>query len=173
MDIPKKIKIYQILLIAFFLIPLNFYSDNDIFFGVGIGSDGISAARLSKNYDLGSFFETSLNNSSELGLNFWDGDTNNSDSESSNTSLTLSHIISYEFESNFFLNTGVGLALLTDNKIGDRNLGSSLQFESRFGFGYRTNNTNSSVNIFHYSNAGTANDNSGVNILMLNLSHLF
>ena len=73
----------------------------------------------------------------------------------------------------FFLNTGVGLALLTDNKIGDRNLGSSLQFESRFGFGYRTNNTNSSVNIFHYSNAGTANDNSGVNILMLNLSHLF
>ena len=90
-----------------------------------------------------------------------------------NTSLTLSHIISYEFESNFFLNTGVGLALLTDNKIGDRNLGSSLQFESRFGFGYRTDNTNSSVNIFHYSNAGTANDNSGVNILMLNLSHLF
>ena len=66
-----------------------------------------------------------------------------------------------------------GQTLLSDNKIGERNLGTSLQFESRFEFGYKTTNTSSSLNIFHYSNAGTASDNSGVNILMINLSHLF
>ena len=67
----------------------------------------------------------------------------------------------------------MGIALLSDDQIGERNLGTSLQFESRFEFGYKTTNTSSSLNIFHYSNAGAANDNSGVNILMINLSHLF
>ena len=96
-----------------------------------------------------------------------------SNSKSSNLSITYSGILSKTFKNNFFLSSGMGIALLSDDKIGERNLGTSLQFESRFEFGYKPTNTSSSLNIFHYSNAGAANDNSGVNILMINLSLLF
>ena len=130
-------------------------------------------ARFAKKYDSGKLLDTSINKSTEIGINFWDGDTVNSNSKSSNLSITYSGILSKSFSNNFFLSSGMGIALLSDDKIGERNLGTSLQFESRFEFGYKTINTSSSLNIFHYSNAGAANDNSGVNILMINLSHLF
>ena len=174
MDISKiKINFTSYLFIIIIFIPITSYSNDDLFFGVGVGSDGISAARFAKKYDSGKLRDTSINKSTEIGINFWDGDTVNSNSKSSNLSVTYSGILSKSFSNNFFLSSGMGIALLSDDKIGERNLGTSLQFESRFEFGYKTINTSSSLNIFHYSNAGAANDNSGVNILMINLSHLF
>ena len=174
MDISKiKINFTSYLFIIIIFIPITSYSNDDLFFGVGVGSDGISAARFAKKYDSGKLLDTSINKSTEIGINFWDGDTVNSNSKSSNLSITYSGILSKSFNNNFFLSSGMGIALLSDDKIGERNLGTSLQFESRFEFGYKTINTSSSLNIFHYSNAGAANDNSGVNILMINLSHLF
>ena len=174
MDISKiKINFNSYLFIIIILIPITSYSNDDLFFGVGVGSDGISAARFAKKYDSGKLLDTSINKFTEIGVNFWDGNTVNDDSKSSNLSITYSGILSKSFQNNFFLSSGMGIALLSDNKIGERNLGTSLQFESRFEFGYKTANTSSSLNIFHYSNAGTASDNSGVNILMINLSHLF
>ena len=174
MDISKiKINLTRYLFIIIIFIPITSYSNDDLFFGVGVGSDGISAARFAKKYDSGKLLDTSINKSTEIGINFWDGDTVNSNSKSSNLSITYSGILSKSFSNNFFLSSGMGIALLSDDKIGERNLGTSLQFESRFEFGYKTINTSSSLNIFHYSNAGAANDNSGVNILMINLSHLF
>ncbi len=174
MDLSEiKIKFISYLFLTVIFIPITSLSSDDIFFGVGVGPDGISAARFAKKYDKGKLFDTSINKFSEIGVNFWDGDTGNSNSESSNLSISYSGILSKSFSNNFFLSSGMGIAILSDDKIGNRNLGTSLQFESRFGFGYKTTNTASSLNIFHYSNAGTANDNSGVNILMINLSHLF
>ncbi len=174
MDISKiKINFISCLLLITIFIPVSAFSDDDLFFGIGVGEDGISAARLSKEYDKGTLFDTTINKSAEIGVNYWDGDKENSTSKSTSFSITYSGILSKTFDNNFFLSSGMGLALLSDDKIGDRNLGTSLQFESRLGFGYKTVNTSSSLNIFHYSNAGTASDNSGVNILMINLSHLF
>ena len=174
MDISKiKIDFSSYLVIIIIFIPVTSFSNDDLFFGVGVGSDGISAARFAKKYDSGKLLDTSINKSTEIGINFWDGDTVNNNSKSSNLSITYSGILSKSFNNNFFLSSGMGIALLSDDKIGERNLGTSLQFESRFEFGYKTTNTSSSLNIFHYSNAGAANDNSGVNILMINLSHLF
>ena len=168
-----KLSFISLLMLFFISVPSTSFSADDLFFGVGVGSDGISAARFAKKYDQGKFFDTSINKSAEIGINFWDGDKVNSSSKSSNLSVTYSAILSKSFSNNFYLNSGMGIALLSDDKIGERNLGTSLQFESRFGFGYKTTSTSSSLNIFHYSNAGTANDNSGVNILMINLSHFF
>ena len=174
MDISKiKINFISYLFIIIIFIPITSYSNDDLFFGVGVGSDGISAARFAKKYDSGKLFDTSINKFTEIGVNFWDGNTVNGESKSSNLSITYSGILSKSFQNNFFLSSGMGIALLSDDKIGERNLGTSLQFESRFEFGYKTTNTSSSLNIFHYSNAGAANDNSGVNVLMINLSHLF
>ena len=174
MDISEiKINITRYLLIIIIFIPITSFSNDDLFFGVGVGSDGISAARFAKKNDSGELLDTSINKSTEIGINFWDGDTVNSNSKSSNLSITYSGILSKSFSNNFFLGSGMGIAILSDDKIGERNLGTSLQFESRFEFGYKTTNTSSSLNIFHYSNAGAANDNSGVNILMINLSYLF
>ena len=174
MDISKiKIKFIGYLILTVIFIPITSLSSDDVFFGVGVGPDGISAARFAKKYDKGELFDTSINKFTEIGINFWDGDAVNSNSKSTNLSISYSGILSKSFSNNFFLSSGIGMALLSDNRIGDRNLGTSLQFESRFGLGYKTTNTASSLNIFHYSNAGTANNNSGVNILMINLSHLF
>ena len=174
MDLSEiKIKFISYLFLTIIFIPISSLSSDDVFFGVGVGPDGIGAARFAQKFDQGKLFDTSINKFAEIGINFWDGDTVNSNSKSSNISITYSGILSKSFSNNFFLNSGMGIALLSDDKIGERNLGTSLQFESRFGFGYKTTNTASSLNIFHYSNAGTANDNSGVNMLMINLSHLF
>ena len=174
MDISKiKINFIGYLFLNLIFISTSAFSNDDLFFGIGVGSDGISAVRFAKKYDKGNFFDTSINKSTEIGINFWDGDTVNNNSKSSNLSISYSGILTRSFNNNLFLSSGVGIAFLSDDKIGERNLGTSMQFESRFEFGYKTTNTSSSLNIFHYSNAGTANDNSGVNILMINLSHLF
>ena len=42
-------KLYSYLFIIIIFIPITSYSNDEIFFGVGVGSDGISAARFIKN----------------------------------------------------------------------------------------------------------------------------
>ena len=129
MDISKiKINFIGYLFLTLIFIPTASSSNDNLFFGIGVGSDGISAARFAKKYDQGKFFDTSPNKSTEIGINFWDGDINN-DSKSSNLSISYSGILSQSFNNNLFLSSGIGIALPSDDKIGERNLGTSLQFE--------------------------------------------
>ena len=173
MDISKKIKFLSICVFLVFPLIPNSYAGDDIFIGLGVGNDGINAIRLSKEIDNGKFYVTDLARVSEIGMNFWNKNKSSSSSESSNISVTYSNILIKKFDNNFQISSGLGIAILSDNKIGERNLGTSLQFESRFGVGYETSNTSSTLNLFHYSNAGTATSNSGINVLMFNVSHLF
>ena len=95
MDISEiKINITSYLFIIIIFIPITSFSNDDLFFGVGVGSDGIGAARFAKKYDSGKLLDTSINKSTEIGINFWDGDTVNSNSKSSNLSITYSGILS-------------------------------------------------------------------------------
>jgi len=169
MGIQKKI---NCLLICIILSPINLFADDGLFIGVGVGSDGINALRISKEQSKGKIFDTNIQRYAEYGLNFWNGD-NNTNSRSSNISLTYSHVLKKDIFENLNINSGIGFAVLSDDKIGRRNLGATLQFESRFGFEYSSSSTKSAVHLFHYSNAGTAASNSGLNICMINFSHLF
>ena len=85
MDLSEiKIKFISYLFLTIIFIPISSLSSDDVFFGVGVGPDGIGAARLAKKYDQGKLFDTSINKFAEIGINFWDGDTVNRDSKSSN-----------------------------------------------------------------------------------------
>ena len=170
MGIQRKIRY---LIVSIVLLPLNISADDNLFIGLGVGSDGINALRISQQQDKGTIFNTSMRRYAEYGFNFWEGKDKNINSNSSNISISYSTILKKDIFYNFNINTGLGVAFLSDNKIGDRNLGATIQFESRLGFEYGSSNTKSVINLFHYSNAGTSSSNSGLNVLMINFSHLF
>jgi len=60
-----------------------------------------------------------------------------------------------------FIDVGVGPAYVSETTYGNRDLGQHLQFENRIGLGVEHGNKALSVNAFHYSNAGLADENAG------------
>ena len=62
-----------------------------------------------------------------------------------------------------FIEAGIGLAVFSRNKVEDRNLGSSVNFEDRLGFGIRINQRHTiGAQALHYSNAGISSNNAGI-----------
>lgn len=72
-----------------------------------------------------------------------------------------------------YLEAGTGVALLSDDTIDEIDLSSNFQFESRFGAGVKADNFDAYVRIMHYSNAGIAKPNDGINIFLLGLEYSF
>ncbi|RON91054.1 acyloxyacyl hydrolase [Pseudomonas chlororaphis] len=92
---------------------------------------------------------------------FWDGDE-----KSSNHSLSFSPVLVYEFAGQNikpYIEAGIGVAVFANTEVEDNKLGSAFQFEDRFGFGLRFNGGHEvGLRATHYSNAGIATPNDGV-----------
>jgi lipid A 3-O-deacylase len=92
---------------------------------------------------------------------YWEGDET-----AANNSLSISPVLVYEFSSPSikpYIELGVGVALFSDTKIENNNLGSAFQFEDRFGVGVRfAGGHEVGVRATHYSNAGITRNNDGV-----------
>ena len=92
---------------------------------------------------------------------FWDGDET-----SSNHSLSFSPVFVYEFSGENikpYLEAGIGVAAFVHTEVEDNQLGSSFQFEDRFGFGLRfTGGHEVGFRAIHYSNGGISHPNDGV-----------
>ncbi|VVN73130.1 acyloxyacyl hydrolase [Pseudomonas fluorescens] len=92
---------------------------------------------------------------------YWDGDQT-----SSNHSLSFSPVFVYEFAGETvkpYIELGVGVAVFASTELESNNLGSAFQFEDRFGVGLRfAGGHEIGVRATHYSNAGIASPNDGI-----------
>ena len=96
----------------------------------------------------------------DAGYTFWKGDK-----ESDNHSISVSPVLVYEFNGDVFkpyLEAGIGVSLFENTRIESRRLGSSFQFEDRFGVGVRFYNHAIGLRAIHYSNAGLKKPNNGI-----------
>lgn len=93
------------------------------------------------------------------------------------SSLSFSPVLTYNFYTNSsiepFVELGVGVAAFSKTKVGDRNLGSALHFEDRFGVGARYGDHTVGVRAIHYSNAGIKKPNQGIESYSLYYSYKF
>lgn len=98
----------------------------------------------------------------ELGLTQWSA----GDHTSSRQSLSFAPVFVYEFGSGNvvpFIEAGVGVSGFTGTKVGNRDLGSSFNFEDRLGLGLKIAQQHRvGVRIIHYSNAGISEPNEGI-----------
>jgi len=79
--------------------------------------------------------------------------------------VSVSPVFVYQFGGRWksFLEIGMGAAYFTDDRVGDKKLGSRLHFEDRFGAGIRFSDRDSlRVRVIHYSNAGLEDPNQGI-----------
>ena len=135
--------------------------------GYGVGKEDIDIYRfgLKKNF-ASRWFENGtgyLSGFFELSYNRWEhgGDEVNG--------LALSPVFAYYFgtDADFvrpYIAGGIGVALLDDYNIHNRNLGTHFQFEDRIGVGARIGIFDMNVSYFHYSNAGLKSNNDGIDI---------
>lgn len=75
-----------------------------------------------------------------------------------------------------YFDFGLGAARFNKKEIGGRNLGSHFQFEDRLGFGCRFGEFQQfelGYRFLHYSNAGLAMHNDGINLQMIVFSYWF
>ncbi len=113
-----------------------------------------------------SWFETEAGRLSgywTVGYTYWD-----SKDKVNTHSLSASPVLTWEFAARGadiqpFIEAGIGLAAFSRNKIEDRELGSSVNFEDRFGFGIRFYQRHTiGAQALHYSNAGMNAHNAGI-----------
>lgn len=110
-----------------------------------------------------SWFESDVGRLSgywDAGYTYWDGDET-----SSNHSLSFTPVFVYEFGGGKvkpYIEAGIGVAAFAHTELEDNDLGSSLQFEDRIGFGLRFASQELGLRALHYSNAGLKEPNDGV-----------
>jgi lipid A 3-O-deacylase len=72
-----------------------------------------------------------------------------------------------------FIEAGVGLAILSDDVIGGRQMGSSWQFEDRIGFGIKSDKLGFHYRYMHYSNGDLSKPNQGIDAHVLGMTYRF
>lgn len=98
----------------------------------------------------------------DAGYTYWEG----GDEGAGKHSLSFAPVFVYEFAGDSikpFIEAGIGVAAFSGTRVGDQNLGSSLNFEDRIGAGLKFANGQSvGVRAIHYSNAGLKQPNDGI-----------
>jgi lipid A 3-O-deacylase len=72
-----------------------------------------------------------------------------------------------------YLEAGIGASLISETKIGDRNMTTAFQFEDRIGIGMRTKDIDLSLRYMHYSNGSIALPNAGIDIFIFTVGYRF
>ena len=136
----------------------------DLSVAIGQTGDSTMTYRLSTQLDFQqSWFASDVGRLSgywDAAYTFWDGDET-----ASNHSLSVSPVLVYEFAGERFkpyIEAGIGIAAFSSTELEDNDLGSSVQFEDRLGFGVRFAGQEVGVRALHYSNAGLKKPNDGV-----------
>lgn len=85
--------------------------------------------------------------------------------------LGLTPMFQWWLGERLYLEAGIGAAVFSSNRVGDRRLGSALLFADHLGVGYQLNDAvRISLRASHFSNAGLASPNHGVNVFELGLT---
>lgn len=98
----------------------------------------------------------------DTGLTYWE----KGDKAPDRWSVSFAPVFVYEFQGTSitpYIEAGIGLAAFSGTTVGDRNLGSSVHFEDRMGFGIKFRETTKiGFRAIHYSNAGLKQPNAGI-----------
>lgn len=137
----------------------------DLTAAVGRTGESTMTYRLGAQKDFNrSWFETGVGRLTgywDAGYTYWEGDET-----SSNHSISLAPVFVYEFNTGSvkpYLEAGIGIAAFENTEIENNDLGSSFQFEDRFGAGLRfAGGQEIGVRAIHYSNAGIKDPNDGI-----------
>lgn len=163
-------KKFLLLIVGLILISNTANAGSDGFgfsLGYGVGKKDIDIYRFGVKKDYPSrWFESETGYFSgffELSYNRWEhgGDEVNG--------IAFSPVFAYYFGKDGdlfrpYIAGGIGVALIDDYRIRDRNLSSNFQFEDRIGVGARIGFFDMNVSYFHYSNAGIKSPNDGIDI---------
>lgn len=137
----------------------------DLTAAVGRTGESTMTYRLGAQFDFNrSWFQTSVGRLTgywDAGYTYWEGDE-----ASTNHSISLAPVFVYEFTGGSvtpYLEAGIGIAAFENTEVENNDLGSSFQFEDRFGAGLRfAGGHEVGLRAIHYSNAGIKNPNDGI-----------
>lgn len=133
----------------------------------GVTTRGETTANISLAFDWDKrWFESEtghLGGYWSMAYTWWEAGRYGSDEHS----LSASPVFVYRFNAEDwqpFVEFGIGAAYFSNDRVGDRNLGSRAHFEDRFGVGVQMNERDAlRLRIIHYSNAGFEEPNQGIN----------
>lgn len=98
----------------------------------------------------------------DLGFTYWEA----GEHTGARQSISFAPVFVYEFGSGNvvpYLEAGVGIAGFSATHVGNRDLGSSFNFEDRLGVGLKIAQVHRvGVRVIHYSNAGLSEPNEGI-----------
>lgn len=132
----------------------------------GVTSERGSSASLGLGQDWNRrWFESSTGHLSgywHAGYTWWEGGK----AGDSAHSISFSPVLVYSFHTERwqpFIEVGIGAAVFSRSRVGDRKLGTAAHFEDRFGAGvYLSEHNLMMLRVIHYSNAGLASRNQGI-----------
>ncbi|MDH5858435.1 acyloxyacyl hydrolase [Lampropedia aestuarii] len=109
----------------------------------------------------------------DIGLTRWQA----GDLGQTSYSLSLSPVFVYQFKRSGslqpFFEAGIGAAAFSKTRVGDKQLGGSLNFEDRLGVGFDYGKHRFGFRVLDYSNAGISKPNEGVESYSLYYSYRF
>lgn len=124
----------------------------------------------------GKYFDTSVGYLSgywDVAYTYWEKGKYGKDV----SSISLSPVLTYNFYTGSgmepFIELGVGIAAFSKTKVGDQNLGSSVNFEDRIGIGATIGAHTFGARAIHYSNAGLKRPNEGIESYALYYAYEF
>ncbi len=147
-----------------------------LFLSAGSGQNEIDVFRLAWRYQPGDVLfclvEHCFHGYYETSLGHWGGERNDIGV------LSFSPVLTYRFHRlgkrhHPYIELGVGVALLSRNRIDRRDLSSALVFEDRIGFGIRSRHMDLGFRLMHYSNAGLKEPNDGLSMALVTLGYWF
>lgn len=133
----------------------------------GESKDGITIYRFAMYRDFSGWLQERgipLSGHFESSMNYWRGFT------SEIYGIAVSPVFVYSFCEDCsvkpYVDAGVGLSLISNTTIDNRNMASLFHFEDRFGIGIEVNNIDIHFRYMHYSNAGMVQPNDGIDIFI-------
>jgi len=120
------------------------------------------------------FSATRLDLVAEVGAAYWWSDHANPGFAKNLWQAQATPMLRWWLGGRFFVEAGIGAALLSEDKIRDRRLGTKWQFSDQIGMGYQfTPTSRLSLRYSHYSNAGANKHNQGLDALQLHWTQRF
>jgi len=167
-------------LVAVFVVSFSSLhaSDNDYGISVNGGrSNHIDIYRIGIqkpfNASVYDFESVTLHGFHEVGLNYWVGERNNVHAISYSPIFKLLFNSFQANEYQPYIDFGIGVALVSDTKIDNRNLSSSFLFEDRISVGISKDAWDFYIRYMHYSNAGIQSPNEGIDIVLAGINYNF
>lgn len=133
----------------------------------GVTSQGDATANLSLAFDWDKrWFESQTGHLSgywNVAYTWWEAGRFGSAEQS----VSVAPVFVYRFNADGwqpFIEAGIGAAYFSDDRVGDRELGSRAHFEDRLAVGVQISERDAlRLRVLHYSNAGLEDPNQGVN----------